>query len=122
MLSTGITKGLAGKHKWAKNPVNEEQIFKENDAFGNAAIAMVNNVLKCEKDPYKEAPRQALIASCNYLRDFSGKLAAYAEGGPNEASLKSIIKAFGEQIQKIIDTIQPTPKKEILHMCKVRPL
>jgi len=100
--------------------VNEEQIYKENETFGHAAIALVNDALACEKDPYKDGPRKQLISSCSYLRDLSGKLAGYAEGGPNEASLKSIIKTFGDEIQKLIDTIQPTPKKEMLHMIKVR--
>eukprot|EP01122_Echinamoeba_exundans_P010368 TRINITY_DN3871_c0_g1_i1.p1 TRINITY_DN3871_c0_g1~~TRINITY_DN3871_c0_g1_i1.p1 ORF type:complete len:622 (+),score=140.15 TRINITY_DN3871_c0_g1_i1:65-1930(+) len=115
---TGITKGLGGKHKWAKQETDPKKIEDENRAVCNAAITFSNDALNVEKEPMKEGARRQFISSGSYLRDLCSKMTVYAEGGPNDAALKAQVAQLGKEVKMLDEAPSPTPKKEILWLVR----
>jgi hypothetical protein len=115
---TGITKGLGGKHKWAKQETDPKKIEDENRAVCNAAITFSNDAVNVEKEPMKEGARRQFISSASYLRDLCSKMTVYAEGGPNDAALKAQVGQLAKEVKMLDEAPSPTPKKEILWLVR----
>jgi hypothetical protein len=118
-FGAGITKGLGGKHKWAKQENDPVRLQRENEAVGGAAVGLVTDVLSLLKDVYKPEKHRAMSNSAQYLKECCSKVQNYADGGPNEAALKSTVKVTGDEIMKLLNFTQPTPKQEVSHLIKV---
>jgi hypothetical protein len=107
--ATGLTKSIAERFK--KQEANT--ISAENNVFGELAIRVAGDALLTITNVFDTKPKEEFRKSLSQLKDSRAKITAIGKGTSNEAALETVLKALGEDIDKLLALEIPRPSKEI---------